>query len=362
MKTTHPVLRASAMAVGFALASMAAQAQTTTSMQATGTYNLNNEGLVSLVDTWNPSGFSSTVDVLSFPGTGVHTAGLHSYGSTTGNFGSRSSGSGIYDVTGSFKIVQSFTNTTTSAGRADFNFYITPGMLATYAGSAALTDAQFVKAGISFDVKLTRTSSTGLTSTVFGSAATLQTNAAGTTYLATGDTTLYTGAGTSYTIKGGEQSVNLGVINAGETIDLSYELKTFASGVSSTGQGVYVPPTTYVVPAHWVSNCYVATDTPSLAASEECLPTYVPERVVNVDGYTTSPGTPSGSHANAGDPFSINLDGTPNYNAGNRWVEPAGFTGGVVLAPVPEPGTWGLMALGLGAVGFAARKRKAAAV
>jgi PEP-CTERM motif len=358
MKTTHPVLRASALAVGFALASMAAQAQTTTFMQATGTYNLNNEGLVSVPQTT----FGNTVDVLAFPSSGVSSAGLHSYGSTTGNFGSRSSGQGVYDVTGSFKIIQSFTNTTSNAGNAAFNFYITPGMLATYAGSAALTGTEFVKAGISFDVKLTRTSSTGLTSTVFGSAATLQTNAAGTTYLATGDTSLYIGAGTSYTINGGEKSVNLGVINAGETIDLSYELKTFASGQSSVGDGVYVPPTTYIEPAHWVSNCYVATDTPGLAASEECVPTYVPERVVNVDGYTTSAGTPSGSHANAGDPFSINMDGTPNYNTFPRWVEPAGFTGGVVLAPVPEPGTWGLMALGLGAVGFAARKRKAAAV
>jgi hypothetical protein len=356
MKRSHPVFRASALAVGFALFSMGAQAQTTTFMQATGSYNLGNDGVVNLVDGGNS--FGNTVDVLAFPYSGINSAGLHSYGSTTGNFGSRSSGQGVYDVTGSFKIVQSFTNNTTSAGRADFNFYITPGMLSNYIGSAPLTGAEFVKAGISFDVKLKKGA---VTSTVFDSAATLQTTALGTTYTATGDTSLYTGGGTNYTINGLEKSVDLGVINAGQTIELTYELKTFASGVSSATGTREVPETTYVIPAHWVDPCsgegYGYGQVAQLALNATSCPEFRPAETVTVPGYTITDGTPSSSHANAGDPFTIDLTGNPSF--GNNGTTPLGYTGGVVLAPVPEPGTWGLMALGLGAVGWAARRKKA---
>jgi hypothetical protein len=361
MKTTHPVLRASALAVGFALASMAAQAQTTTFMQATGSYDLNNTGVMPLVSTW--TGVSNNVDVLSFPGAGLHTAGLHSYGSTTGDFGSRSSGTGIYDVTGSFKIVQSFTNTTSSSGSAAFNFYITPGMLANYIGSAALTGTDYVKAGISFDVKLTKNSST---SSIWGSAATLNSNASGTQFSFTGDN-LYTQQNPStYTINGLAKTVDLGVINAGETIELSYELKTFASGVSSSTGTRDVPETTYVIPAYWVDPCSGGGYGLNAFVSgygEPCTqPRYeVPAQTVVVPGYTISDGTPSGSHANAGDPFTIDLGTGQPLNTGGQWVAPQGFNQGIALAPVPEPGTWGLMALGLGAVGFVARRRKAAA-
>jgi PEP-CTERM motif len=355
MKTTHPVLRASALAVGFALASMAAQAQTTTFMQATGAYNLGN-GASTFSVTDGGSSFNPAVDVLEFA-YGTNSAGMHSYGSTTGNFGSRSSGSGIYDVTGSFKIIQSFTNTSGNAASAAFNFYITPGMLSNYIGSAPLTGAEFVKAGISFDVKLTKS---GATNTVFGSAATLQTTVSGTTYTASGDTSLYTGGGTNYTINGVEKSVDLGVINAGQTIELTYELKTFASGVSSSTGTRDVPATTYVIPAHWYDPCSgEGYGYGQVAADANTCPVFRPEETVTVPGYTISDGTPSSSHANAGDPFSIDLaNGNPSF--ANNGTTPLGFTGGVVLAPVPEPGTWGLMALGLGAVGWAARRKKAA--
>ncbi len=353
MKTTHPVLRASALAVGFALMSMAAQAETTF-MQATGTYKLGNDGLVSLSQ--GGDSFGSTVDVLDFPNSGINQGGLHSYGSTTGDFGSRSSGQGVYDVTGSFKIVQSFKNTTSAAANAKFNFYITPGMLMNYIGSAPLTGQEFVSSGISFDVKRG-------TNTVWSSNATMRSDATALGQFTSGgtDTSLYSGTGLYRTIDGVEKQVDLGVINAGETIQLTYELKTFASGVSSATGTREVPATTYVIPAHWYDPCSgEGYGYGQVAADANSCPVFRPEETVTVPGYTITDGTPSSSHANAGDPFSIDL-GNGNPYFANNGTTPPGFTGGVVLAPVPEPGTWGLMALGLAAVGFVARKRKAAA-
>lgn len=65
---------------------------------------------------------SGSVDVVLFPDSGVNNAVLHSYGSDTGNFGSRSSGNGLYDVTGSFRIRQTITNNTAVAQTANFSF------------------------------------------------------------------------------------------------------------------------------------------------------------------------------------------------------------------------------------------------
>jgi hypothetical protein len=53
--------------------------------------------------------------------------------------------------------------------------------------------------------------------------------------------------------------------------------------------------------------------------------------------------------------------------AGNAWIAAQGPGGGAdswqqfSMSPVPEPTTWGMLALGLGVVGFAAKRRKAGA-
>jgi hypothetical protein len=337
--SARPALRATVLATTLALASWAAQAQVVTnSIVATGSYQLGTGAQQNLVQ----SRVSGTVDVLAFPYSGPDSAGLHSYGSDTGNFGSRSSGGGVYDVTGSFKIVQTVTNNSGLAQNATFNFYITPGMVSNYIGSS-LSGAEFVKAGISFDVQRN-------TSSVWGSNALLQTTTAGTRFSASGDTSLYVGGGTQYVINGAAKSVDLGVINAGESISLSYELKTFAQGVSFAGVDRIEPAYTYVVPAHWINPC-------SGGYGYGSCPVFVPEATVLVPEHTVY-GAPSTSHANAGDPFSINFnDGSPSF--GNNGILPPGTITGVVFAPVPEPGTWGLMLAGLLGVAFVAKRRPA---
>jgi hypothetical protein len=244
VQSARPALRATVLATTLAIASLTAQAQAVTdAIVATGSYQLGTDAQQNIVR----SAVSGTVDVLAFPYSGPNSAGLHSYGSDSGNFGSRSSGGGIYDVTGSFKIVQTVTNSSSLAQSATFNFYITPGMVSNYIGSS-LSGAEFVKAGISFDVQRNASS-------VWGSNALLQTTTAGTSFSAGGDTSLYVGGGTQYVINGASKSVDLGVINAGESITLTYELKTFAQGVSVTGVDRVEPAYTYVVPAHWINPC-----------------------------------------------------------------------------------------------------------
>jgi hypothetical protein len=345
----QPILRATALAAALTVSHLAAQAQTTTLMQATGSYQLDNKARVDLLDQLP----NDPVDVLAFPNLAAFesrtNAGLHSYGSTTGNFGSRSSGEGRYDVTGSFKIVQSITNTGLTAANATFNFYITPGMLANYIGSVPLTGAEFVKSGISFDVQRNGAG-------VWGSSALLQTNSFGSSFSALGDTSLYVGSDRQYVINGVSKSVDLGVVNAGETISLSYELKTFAQGQSQSGGERVVPGYTYVVPAHWINVTCDGYGSPT-SAYGECIPgpLFVPEETVTVPGYTVFD-RPSGSHANAGDPFTIDFEGQPVFTTNG--ILPPGTTVGVVFAPVPEPGTWALMLGGMGLVGFMARRRK----
>jgi hypothetical protein len=347
VRQPHPVLRTCALAVGLAFYALAAQADTsTTFMQATGSYNLDNTGVVNLTSTFPPD----FVDVLRFTGTSASNAGLHSYGSTTGNFGSRSSGGGVYDVTGSFKIVQSVTNNSGAAANAIFNFYITPGLLANYIGAAPLGAGEFVSSGISFDVKRGGSS-------VWGSSAVLSSNSGGASFSSVGDTSLYAGGGMFYSINGVEKSVDLGVINAGETIELSYELKTFAQGSSQAGVERVIPEQTYVVPAHWIDPCSGGYGYGNSAYGTPC-PVFVPEETVTIPAHTIY-STPSSSHANAGDPFTIDFEGNPVF--GRNGTLPLDYNPGVVFAAVPEPSTWGLMFAGLGWVGFAAKRRQVAA-
>jgi hypothetical protein len=72
-------------------------------------------------------------------------------------------------------------------------------------------------------------------------------------------------------------------------------------------------------------------------------------------------------HSGAMDVWSLSSD---NLAAGSYYVLVAGnlvsdtsasFGGAVMLAPVPEPETYGMMLAGLGVLGFLARRRKAAA-
>ena len=337
---SHPVLNRLAIAATLAVLGSAASAQVT-SMTATGNYSLDSGPATNLSQVYPGS---NPVDVLQFTNAASTTssAGLHSYGSISGDFGSRSSGFGVYAVDGGFKLVESITNSSAVAQSASFTFSITPGQLQNSIGSA-LTGTQFVEAGLKFDLQRNG-------GTVWGSQASLHSDASGTAFSASGDTSLFMGSGTLYNVVGVSRTVDLGIINAGETIQLSYELTTFANGVSAPGPDRYVPPTTFIVPDGFY--VYSSCGYGNYGYGYGCgyLP---PGSVVEIPGYTVS-GTASGSEARSGDPFSIQLaPGITVYStgSGNNFGEVT-----LTAAAVPEPASYALLLGGLAFIAWLKRR------
>lgn len=338
--TSSPLLRQTAVAATLALLGSTAIAQVT-AMEATGAFSMDGGAATNLVSSFPPN---SSVDVLQFENLGTSSVGLHSYGSTSGDFGSRSSGMGIYQVSGGFRLVQTVTNSSAVAQSAKFTFSITPGMVQNDIGST-LGSGQFVEAGLKFDVKKGSNS-------IWDSSATLRSDELGTTSSFGGDTSLYAGSGTLYNVLGVTREVDLGVINAGESFELSYELSTFANGVSAAGPDRWVEPSTFTVPEGWyVYGSCNGYDGYGYGYGCGYQP---PGTVVNVPGYWVA-GTVSGSHASSGDPFNISFGPDDKFYAS---VSPNAGFGSVSLQPVPEPSSYALLLSGLGVLSWAARRRR----
>ncbi|WP_077038362.1 hypothetical protein, partial [Pelomonas sp. KK5] len=316
-----PLLNRLALAATLALLGPAALAQVS-SMQALGNYSLDGDPATNLSSLYP---VNDPVDVLLFPYSGTTTtnAGLHSYGSSSGSFGSRSSGFGVYAVDGGFKLVESITNSSAVAQSASFTFSITPGLLQNSIGSE-LGAGQFVEAGLKFDLQKNG-------STVWDSKATLHSDSSGTTFSTGGDASLYAGGGTLYNVLGVSRTVDLGVINAGETIQLSYELSTFANGNSAAGPDRYVPPTTFTVPEGWYAYSQCGYGYGGYGGYGDGCGYLPPGSVIEIPGYTV-PGSASGSHASSGDPFYIQL--APGITANGGFGQNFGE---VLLEPAPVP-------------------------
>ena len=312
-----------------------------TSMSADGSYQLGAGALTVLPSSLFPP--NPYVDVLSFPSVGNDSAGLHTYGSTSGNFGSRSSGQGVYHVTGSYNITEVISNPGPTPMAATMNFNITPGLLLNSVNTA-LAPGEFVNASVSFDIKVGA-------STVWGSSALLSSNNTSTGVFSSSGAALYTfQTPTYYSINGGAYSVSLGMIAPSGSITMSYTLSTTADGNSATGPGVWVPTQTVTVPDQWLQDCKNGAGAPGML----CPTVFRPGSTTTIPGHF-QPSLPSGSQGSSGDPFSI--DGTTGavLNLPFQAGDPNGLH--ISLAPVPEPATLALMLGGLAMLGWCLQRR-----
>ncbi|MBJ7310897.1 PEP-CTERM sorting domain-containing protein [Rugamonas sp. CCM 8940] len=312
-------------------------------MEAWANYGVNGNESAPLSSGLGLSGTS--VDVLDFSGANGSQTGLHSYGDTSGNFGSRASGSGVYNVYGGFRVEQWITNTSAVSQFGSYHFQITPGMLQNSIGSA-LTGNHYVESGLLFDLRLGDTS-------VWASGGYLHSDASGSRFGVFGDTSLYAGGGTLYNVLGQSRDIDLGVITAGQTIKLTYTLTTSASGYSAAGADRWVPPSDFVVPEGWY-NWDGCTRGMAAAATNGDGCVVGPGDVVHTDGHWL-PGDVSGSHASSGDPFSVHLaDHNMNFNVNGG----SNTFGQLTMTPVPEPTGYAMLLGGMSLMGVLAARRR----
>lgn len=348
---------------GALLASLAlaapAQAQTVAinEITARGDSLLNGVASDALADT--SSGPASFVDVSRFSfdiGSGV---GLHSYGSSNGVFGSRSSGFGLFDVTGSLFLKLTITNDQSTAQNAVFDFHITPGLLELT--DLPYTGSQFAETGIGFQILTSNGKS-------FSSAAVLRSDAAGLAFSSSGDTSLYGGSGANRFVIGADRTLDLGVLGAGESVTLSYTLSSYAKGDTALAQTTVVPGRTVLIPGYWSSGC--SEEIPQLgveAAVDEvpqvqaCTgePVFVQPQEVTLPDTTYNEGDAGSALASSGDPFALNLQAGQLVLPPNRNGQPfnVSFTAAGTTTNVPEPGALPLALLALVAAGVATRRR-----
>lgn len=177
---------------------------------------------------------SGSVDVLAGDNdTSGNNVFYHTYGDVTGNFGSRVSGNGNYDITGLFTYKDTFVNPNPFPSPATFTFTIIPGELsADISPSYTPTAGQALSALYEIDIRLNGTS-------IWDSSAELQYDG-GTNTFSFADTGTHSLGGTlspltpttsySYFFGPFTQTISLGTFAPGETKLFEYDLKTIAKG------------------------------------------------------------------------------------------------------------------------------------
>lgn len=309
-KVLLPAAAAMVMAPSFASA---------LALSATGTYSINGGAPVTESQTSPPT--VGPVDILPSAGDALgNSIFMHVYGDTSGQFGSRSSGTGFFDATGLYFQTETVTNTSGIAQNYVFDFVVDAGNLGINTGGATLGAAEGGSASYIIDVLLNGTS-------IANSQAQLSLTSAGSTFSESGTFSLGGAAptssatSTSYSWNPLAQSIDLGVFAAAESFTLAYSMKTIATGsfvTKATGSG-----------------CSVDGN----VGGGDFFAAALNDEGGFIGGECSSLGN---STAQIGD---------PNQFSGN------GAT--ITAMSVPEPGTVLLMGAGLVGVGLSRRAKKA---
>lgn len=222
----------------------------------------------------------------------------HTYGDVTGNFGSRVSGNGYYDINGLFTYKETFVNPNPFPSPANFTFTIVPGELSAFISPSYIpTAGQSLLADYAIDIRVNGTSIWDSSANVTYSGATNTFSFANTGTNSLGGTPTTTPTSYTYSFGPVTNTIPLGTFAPGETFLLEYDLKTLAQGNL---------PTT------------CAGGSPNDKGEQ------VPRFAIGGDGNGQESGTCGGSTARSGDPF--------NPAFGN-----SGTVTGADPVTVPEP-------------------------
>lgn len=293
----RPIRTTSLIALPLALMALAPAAHAL-SMNATANWTV---GLTDPAGSASASASSGSVDIGAWHNDTTNSANsvfYHTYGDDAGNFGSRSSGNGNFDIDGQY----SFNNTYTASGSTSlFSFHVVPGELAFY-GSAGLTGTDQLTASYFLDILLNGVS-------IWSSGAKLEQNGGSVNLINQVGASLgsYTAGSFQYNMNDYTNTLTLNdyaTINNGDTYTIDYVLTTKATGnLTCTGS---------------------SSNTSGGGAAD-------PTKPENHDS-TGNTDPCAGAVARIGDPFGVH--------------------------DVPEPSTIALLGLGLAGFGIA-RRRKA---
>lgn len=221
-----------AIASAFATVTPSALAVT---IQATANYTIGGGGNT-LVDSGVAT--SGSVDILPSNGFWGDSIFGHTYGSVSGEFGSRASVSGVATLYGLFRYTNTYTNTSGADQIYNFNFHVVPGEVSAYAGTG-VAGADTALAGYSINILLNgvniwnsayevKSTSTGVDDGT-GSYASVTTTSSGVNLGGAPDALGY------YAVPAYDGSVNLGTFAAGTTFDIDYQLLAYAESNVTNG-------------------------------------------------------------------------------------------------------------------------------
>ena len=279
-------------------------------------------GAAFTTDTDGPAS-SGSVDVLdsAVSSDSMSDVFYHTYGDDNGDFGSRVSGNGVFDITGIFTYSDTITNNSGTDQAYNFDFTVIPGELALSGSLPNSGESLFAEYQI--DILVDGVS-------IWDSAASLsKTSGSSAVFSNYGSQSLggilsTTDAYTRYSWDEYIDSVALATLAVGESIDFEYRLMSHATGNSDCYSGDY----------------------------EENFDGVLFELdVIQEDGIGfrggESMGT-CGAIARSGDPFHFG-GSNPNFSSISSQA--------VNTANVPEPGILALFGLGFAGL-FAAKRRK----
>ncbi len=282
----------------------------------------------STVTTDTDTASSGSVDVLDGASdTSGNSIFYHTYGNQSGNFGSRSSGEGDFDISGQYDFSEDYV---AAGGTAFFDFTVIPGEINVF---GLLNGQEQLSASYSLEIFVNN-------SNVWSSGVSINSDAAtGSTFTYSGESINGVETTDGYYWGTFTEQLDLGTFTAGEIINISYSLKTDAFGnISDTSScGSSNNP----LDGDGIGDGIDGIEEPALAIFDGGVDGEVGGIRIGDGGYNST----CGAIARIGDPNGLSQPGANTFNV----------TGATAVS-VPEPGILALLASGLFGIALVRRR------